>query len=50
MMKEYTKIDNKLKELNNMKEEIELSLDGEKSLPNRIKNFRNAFDTNEKNG
>lgn len=44
----YYEINNKLKELNEAKREIALSLDGEKSISNRIKNFRNAFDKNEK--
>lgn len=44
----YIEINNKLKELKEEKREIALSLDGEKSISNRIKNFRNAFDNNEK--
>lgn len=46
--KKYDAINVKLKELNETKVEIQLTLDGEQSISNRIKNFRNTFNTNEK--
>lgn len=46
--KKYDTINLKLEELNETRKEMESSFDGEKSISNRIKNFRNIFDTNEK--
>lgn len=44
----YDVLDLKLKELQGNKNEIQHSLDGEKSLSNRIKNFRKTFNTEDK--
>ncbi|MEA1975650.1 MAG: recombinase family protein [Bacillota bacterium] len=46
--KKYDVINLKLAELNETRKEMELSLEGEKSISNRIKNFRKTFNTNEK--
>lgn len=46
--KKYDAIKVKLKELNETRKEMQLSLEGERSISNRIKNFRNTFNTNEK--
>ena len=37
-----------MEELNETRKEMQLSLEGEKSISNRIKNFRKIFNTNEK--
>ncbi|HZK72139.1 MAG TPA: hypothetical protein VFD03_11600, partial [Clostridia bacterium] len=44
----YDAINIKLKELNDSRIEMQLTFDGEQSISNRIKNFRNTFNTNEK--